>query len=107
VYVYFVDIRDILLTFGTFCVHLVHFSGFGIRKIWQPCPVPGSIFNSDKKKLCPFKNSFLNFRKKKFLDLHKVQHMDLLVDAHTVKNIQVNSMKLLQVSLCAMNPFHT
>jgi hypothetical protein len=39
-------IRNIGMTFGyfislgTFCVHLVHFSGFGImyvpRKIWQP-----------------------------------------------------------------------
>jgi hypothetical protein len=27
---YFTDIWDILWAFGTFCVHLVHFSGFGI-----------------------------------------------------------------------------
>jgi hypothetical protein len=27
---YFTDIWNILLPFGTFCVHLVHFSGFGI-----------------------------------------------------------------------------
>jgi hypothetical protein len=27
---YFKDIEDILGPFGTFCVHLVHFSGFGI-----------------------------------------------------------------------------
>jgi hypothetical protein len=27
---YFMDIWDILLPFVTFCVHLVHFSGFGI-----------------------------------------------------------------------------
>jgi hypothetical protein len=36
---YFTDIWDILRPFGTFCVHLVHFPGFGImqhRKIWQP-----------------------------------------------------------------------
>jgi hypothetical protein len=28
---YFMDIWDILLPFGTFCDHLVHFSGFGTR----------------------------------------------------------------------------
>jgi hypothetical protein len=27
---YFMDIWDILWPFGTFCVHLVHFSGFAI-----------------------------------------------------------------------------
>jgi hypothetical protein len=27
---HFMNIRDILPTFGTFCVHLVHFSSFGI-----------------------------------------------------------------------------
>jgi hypothetical protein len=27
---YFIDIWDILAPFGTSCVHLVHFSGFGI-----------------------------------------------------------------------------
>jgi hypothetical protein len=27
---YFTDIWNIILPFGTFCVHLVHFSGFGI-----------------------------------------------------------------------------
>jgi hypothetical protein len=27
---YFIEIRDILWPFGTFCVHLVHFSRFGI-----------------------------------------------------------------------------
>jgi hypothetical protein len=42
---YFTDIWDILGPFGTFCFHLVHFSGFGIlcQKIWQPwfrCDVP-------------------------------------------------------------------
>jgi hypothetical protein len=30
--VYFTDIWDILWPFGTFWVHLVHFSGFGIKK---------------------------------------------------------------------------
>jgi hypothetical protein len=28
--IYFTDIWDILWPFGTFCVRLVHFSGFGI-----------------------------------------------------------------------------
>jgi hypothetical protein len=28
--IYFMDIWNILRTFGIFCVHLVHFSGFGI-----------------------------------------------------------------------------
>jgi hypothetical protein len=27
---YFMEIWDILWPFGTFCIHLVHFSGFGI-----------------------------------------------------------------------------
>jgi hypothetical protein len=27
---YFKDIWDILLTFGTLCVHFIHFSGFGM-----------------------------------------------------------------------------
>jgi hypothetical protein len=27
---YFTEIRDSLSPFGTFCIHLVHFSGFGI-----------------------------------------------------------------------------
>jgi hypothetical protein len=27
---YFADIWDVSYPFGTFCVHLVHFSGFGI-----------------------------------------------------------------------------
>jgi hypothetical protein len=29
---YFTDICDILRAFGTFCVHLVHFSGFGTMR---------------------------------------------------------------------------
>jgi hypothetical protein len=39
----FTDIWDILWPFGTFCVHLVHFSRFWYyvpRKIWQPCFPP-------------------------------------------------------------------
>jgi hypothetical protein len=35
---YFTDIWEIVWLFGIFCVHLVHFCGFGImyqRKIWQ------------------------------------------------------------------------
>jgi hypothetical protein len=37
---YFTDIWDILLPFGTFCVHMVDFFRFGYhapRNIWQPC----------------------------------------------------------------------
>jgi hypothetical protein len=36
---YFNDIWEILWSFGTVCVHLIHFSGFWYhvsRKIWQP-----------------------------------------------------------------------
>jgi hypothetical protein len=34
---YITDVRAILLLFGAFCVHLVHFSGFSLPiKIWQP-----------------------------------------------------------------------
>jgi hypothetical protein len=29
---YFTDILDILLPFGTFCLHLVYFFGFGTKK---------------------------------------------------------------------------
>jgi hypothetical protein len=37
---YFITIWDILLPFGTFCVHFVQFFCFWYhvpRKIWQPC----------------------------------------------------------------------
>jgi hypothetical protein len=40
---YFMAIWDILRPFGTVCVHLVHFSGFGIRhleKSGNPAAVP-------------------------------------------------------------------
>jgi hypothetical protein len=43
---YFTDIWDILWPFGTFCVQLVHFSGFGIMyqvKYGNPASIPISF----------------------------------------------------------------
>jgi hypothetical protein len=37
---YFIDVWNVLLQFGTSCVHLVHFFQFWYhapRKFWQPC----------------------------------------------------------------------
>jgi hypothetical protein len=46
---YLTDFRDILGPFSTFCVHLVHFSGFGIlcqQKSGNPACVPHKAQNS-------------------------------------------------------------
>jgi hypothetical protein len=41
---YFKGIRDILRPFGTFCVHFVHFSGFGIMR-QEKSGNPGIVAN--------------------------------------------------------------
>jgi hypothetical protein len=49
---YFMEIWDVLLPIGTFCVHLVHFFRFWYdvpRKIWQPCRKRAADFRTTAK----------------------------------------------------------
>jgi hypothetical protein len=51
---HFRGIWDILWTFGTFCVHLVHFSGLGImyqEKSGNPGPNPNYWMRKGRKRI--------------------------------------------------------
>jgi hypothetical protein len=53
---HFMNIRDILPTFGIFCVHLVHFFQLWYhapRKMWQPWTLKGELCFLGARKLSP------------------------------------------------------